>query len=86
MIPARRPDQSFEDHQREVAGWIGCDVATMNAYHDPTHEALCKWLGVRSHSLACADGAPHDPEAAWREEAAVLAVQRLAAYHAGWAR
>lgn len=81
MIPARRPGQSFDDHQAEVAAWTGCTVEEMNAAHDVTHEALCGWIGVPSHSLACARGEEHDAEAAWKEEAAVVHVQRLMAHH-----
>ena len=79
--PTRRPDQSHDDHQREVAAWVGCDVQTLNEDHDPLHAALCAWLQVRSHSLACARGEPFDREMADIEEEAVLCVQRLAAHH-----
>ena len=73
---------TFEQHQAETAAWMGYgDAAAMNAAHDPLHRALCGWLGVPSHSMACAAGEPHDAELAAYEEAAVLHVQRLMARH-----
>lgn len=78
MIPRQRPGQSFDDHQAEVAAWMGCSVGEMNAAHDPMHRSLCAWLGVPSHSLACAAGDDHDARLAGLEEEAVLHVQRLA--------
>ena len=80
-IPARRPDQSLDDHQAEVAAWVGCSVERLNAEHDRTHEALCDWIGVPSHSLACARGEDHDADAAWKEEAVVMHLQRMLAHH-----
>lgn len=77
MIPARRPFQSFDDHQAEVAAWMGCDVNTMNRDHDPLHHALCDWLGVESEAMKDAAGEPHDAELAGIEEEAVLMAQRL---------
>lgn len=73
---------TFDQHQAETAAWMGYpDAAAMNAAHDPLHRSLCRWLGVRSHSMACAAGEPHDPDLAAIEEAAVLHVQRLIARH-----
>lgn len=77
MIPQRRPHQSFASHQAEMATWLGTDVATMNAAHDPLHRSLCAWLGIASVSLTD----PDHPLAAI-EEQAVLHVQRLI-HHAG---
>jgi hypothetical protein len=67
--PRAFPDQSFDDHQAEMAKWMGCSVERMNADHDRLHLALCRWLGV-----------PHTDSGA--EEEAVLAVQRFM-YEAG---
>lgn len=72
----------FEQQQDATARWMGYpDAAAMNADHDRVHGALCAWLGVTSHSLACARGEPFDPELAGIEEDAVLRLQRLMAYH-----
>ena len=80
--PIRQPGESFEAHQRVMAEWMGYpDVDAMNRDHDAAHEALCRWLGVRSHSLACARGEPFDTNLAWAEETAVLHIQLLMARH-----
>jgi hypothetical protein len=55
------------------------DVASMNREHDLVHSLLATWLGLRDGSptlrgLATEHPWPH----AWMEEAAVLAIQRLA--------
>lgn len=81
MIPRQRPGQSLESHQAEMAEWMGCDVETMNAAHDPAHRSICAWLGVPSHSMACADGESFDLRLADLEENAVLHVQRFAVAH-----
>jgi hypothetical protein len=73
---------TFAEHQAETARWMGYpDAAAMNAVHDPLHLALCHWLGIPSHSMACAAGEAHDAALAAVEESAVLHVQRLAAHH-----
>ena len=79
--PRQQPGQSFDDHQREVAEWIGCSVGRMNRDHDALHASLCAWLGIPSHSLACAAGRPNDPDLAAMEEGAVMHVQRLLTHH-----
>lgn len=56
MIPVQQPGQSFDAHQREVAAWLGTDVATMNRDHDRLHAALCRWLGTESLALKIARG------------------------------
>lgn len=88
MIPARRPHQTFADHQCDVALWLGYQgddaVAQMNAAHDPLHARLCDWLGIPSHSMREARGEKlnaADQELAWAEETAVLHVQRLVQMH-----
>lgn len=81
MIPRHRPEQSFADHQAEVANWLGCSVEAMNADHDLTHLTLCHWLSVTSHAMREAEGAnltPEEAELAAIEEEAVLHVQRFA--------
>lgn len=80
MIPQRRDGQSFEDHQADMAEWLGTDVATMNRDHDRLHASLCHWLGIPSHSLRHAAGEKlTNPEygLAMLEEQAVLHTQRL---------
>lgn len=73
---------SFDAQQAETARWMGYpDATAMNAAHDPLHAALCGWLGVPSHSLACARGEAFDETLAAVEESAVLHVQRLMAHH-----
>lgn len=71
----------FQQQQATTADWLNCSVEQMNAAHDPLHAALCQWLGVSSHSLACARGEMHDEGVAVMEEEAVLHVQRLAVAH-----
>lgn len=81
MIPRQQPGQSFEAHQREVAAWLGTDVATMNRDHDRWHAALCRWLNVESLALGIAqgDGIPIEGHRlANYEEDAVLFLQRFA--------
>lgn len=76
--PQQQPGQSFSDHQAETAAWMGYATADdMNADHDALHAAMCKWLGVPSHSLLQAAGEPHDAHLAWIEENAVLHLQRF---------
>lgn len=81
MIPQRRPGQSFESHQLDMAEWIGCaTVAELNAMHDPLHAALCAWLGIESLALKQGRGerlTRHEQRLADIEEQAVLCVQRL---------
>lgn len=60
-----------------MAEWMGCTVEAMNSAHDEWHAALCAWLGIPSHSLACAAGEPHDGVLAGLEEAAVLHTQKF---------
>lgn len=73
---------SLAAQQAATARWMGYpDAAAMNAAHDATHAALCGWLGVPSHSLACAQGEDHDARLAAIEEDAVLYLQRLMAHH-----
>lgn len=81
MIPQLRPGQPFRQHQLEVAQWVGCSVDDLNAHHDALHGALCRWLGVPSHSLACARSDTHDAALAALEEEAVMHVQRFMAHH-----
>jgi hypothetical protein len=65
-----------------MARWAGYDsVDALNHDHDPLHRALCRWLGIESHSMRCAEGEPYDTTLAGIEEEAVLCVQRLAAHH-----
>ncbi len=76
-------DPHFAARQAATARWMGYpDAAAMNREHDRTHAALCAWVGVPSHSLACARGEPHDERLAGIEEDAVLHLQRFLA-HAG---
>lgn len=86
MIPQRAPDQTFADHQAEMAKWAGYpDARSLNRDHDPLHLAVCDWLGVTSHSMRAADGEPLTRDerllAAFEEEA-VLMLQRFMR-HAG---
>lgn len=73
--------------QAETAEWMGYgdDVAAMNRDHDPLHARLCAWAGTDSVSLRIARGEDVtvvEQEIAWREEDAVLHVQRwLRALH-----
>jgi hypothetical protein len=55
------------------------DVRQMNREHDVYHALLASWLGLDASPVlrALADGCASQA-AAWREEAAVLAVQRFA--------
>lgn len=85
MIPHRHPGQSHEDHQTEVAAWLGTDIATMNRNHDPLHLALCAWLGIESQAMRHGLGqhlGPQEHALAALEEEAVLHVQRLIYYAA----
>lgn len=86
MIPARRPGQSFESHQQEMAGWTGCgSIDELNRLHDPLHRSLCAWLGIDSQALrqSAGDELTHGQQLlAILEEEAVLHVQRLIC-HAG---
>jgi hypothetical protein len=82
MIPQRRPGQSFADHQREMAEWVGCaSVAELNRHHDPLHLALCAFFGVESYALMQGRGerlAGHEAHLAALEEVAILTCQRWA--------
>lgn len=41
--PIQRPSQSFEDHQRDMAKWMGCEtVEDMNRCHDPMHAEMAQ--------------------------------------------
>lgn len=80
-IPSRQLGESFEDHQAKMARWIGvASVAELNRDHDALHRSLCRWLGVESHSMRCAEGKPYDGTLAALEEQAVLSVQRFMAH------
>lgn len=78
--PPRRDSKPFDEHQREVASWMGYpDAAAMNAEHDKLHAALSEWLGAPSNALREARGehlSPADQHLAWLEEHAVLHLQR----------
>lgn len=66
-----------------IARWMGYEtVAELDRDHDRLHVALCRWLGVESHSMLCAEGRPHDGTLAALEEDAVLHLTRFAV-HAG---
>ena len=85
--PTRVIGQSFADHQREMAHWLGFggDVDAMNSRHDATHRALAAWLDLPS--LALLDGAgqaltQHQRFLAGLEECAVLHLSRYV-QHAG---
>jgi hypothetical protein len=81
MIPERREEQSFEQHQTEMAAWCGYDdAAAMNADHDGLHRSLCGFLGVTSLSMCAAAGkrlTGEEKAMADLEEDAVLYVQRF---------
>lgn len=65
-----------------TARWMGYpDAAAMDLEHDSLHLALCRWLGVESHSMRNAAGEPHDAMLAALEEDCVLHLQRLIAHH-----
>jgi hypothetical protein len=56
------------------------DVAQLNFDHDRVHEAMCRWLGIRSLSLAVAAGEQLSEDEHYKariEETAALAVQHL---------
>lgn len=78
--PIRRPDQSIEEHKRDMARWMGCSsVEEMDNDHDPLHAELSQWMGATSYSLLDAQGVPLTHEQrrmAELEENAVIAVQR----------
>lgn len=79
MIPSRRDGQSFDDHQAEVAAWLGCSVEKMNKEHDALHQELCGAFGVVSQALRDARGETltvDQKRVAALEETAVLHVQR----------
>lgn len=69
----------------QTAAWMGypaglVGIAALDRDHDPLHQRLCEWLGVRSHSMRDAAGEPltHDERTlAAIEEDAVLNVQRF---------
>lgn len=72
----------FDRHQLETARALGYgdDVAELNRQHDPLHVAMCKWLGVTSHSMRVAAGeelTSDEQRLAEQEEAAVIALQRF---------
>ena len=70
-------------NQEETAEWMGVSVEQMNNDHDRLHAILCQdWL-VESESLKCRDGLPFNQEIAWKEEEAVMHVQRWL-YSTGW--
>lgn len=78
--PRQQPGQSFEDHQADMARWMGVSVEAMNKWHDRTHEALCRLFGLPSQSLRHARGedmTPRDYHLAGLEEEATLYVQRF---------
>lgn len=78
-IPHQRPDQSFADHQADMADWMGCSVDALNAAHDPLHRSMAAWLGLTSHAMRDAAGealTPSEADLAAYEEQAVLYAQR----------
>ena len=78
--PRQKPGQSLEQHQAEMARWMGVNVDTMNRAHDPLHRALCAMLGISSQSMRQAAGedmTPRDYHHAGLEEEATLYVQRF---------
>ena len=79
MIPRRRHGQSFEEHQSDMAAWLGTDVANMDRQHDPLHRAIAGWLGITSHAMRDAAGerlTAREQALAVLEEAACLHLQR----------
>lgn len=77
--PLRKPGQSHEEHQAEMAEWTGCTVEELNASHDPLHRAVARLSGYPSHAMRQAAGEPlTDAEQALAdiEEDAVLALGR----------
>ena len=76
------PDD-FAQHQDAIARWSGFpDAAAMNAVHDRTHLALCRFFGIRSHALREARG-----ETLTREEQALAAMEEDAVLYAlRWAQ
>jgi len=80
MIPRRAASQSHEDHQADMARWMGyLDTAALNRDHDPLHHALAGWLGIPSHAMRQAAGEALTSDEAMLaslEEEAVLHVQR----------
>lgn len=77
--PLRRADQSFADHQAEMAAWMGCTVSEMNKAHDGVHWAVERLSGYTSHAMRQAVGTPLTPDEqalADIEEDACLALQR----------
>jgi hypothetical protein len=84
--PQRRPGQSHDEHQAEMARWLGhSNVDEMNRHHDRGHVSLARWLGVTSHALREASGAHLNREEAMLaglEEDALLSLTRYA-NHAG---
>lgn len=78
--PRQKPGQSLDQHQAEMARWMGVSVETMNRVHDPRHHALCAMLGLPSQSMRQAAGedmTAKDYHLASLEEQAVLNVQRF---------
>ncbi len=78
--PRQKPGQSLDQHQAEMARWMGVSVETMNRAHDPLHRALCAMLDLPSQSMRQAAGedmTAKDYHLASLEEQAVLNVQRF---------
>lgn len=69
----------------ETAAWMGypaglAGIAEMDRDHDPLHQRLCDWLGIRSTSMMIARGEPvtgAEQRLAGYEEDAVLHLQRF---------
>ena len=77
--PRHIPGQTFEEHQRDMADWMGCSVEEMNDFRDGLHAELCQWMGATSYSLLMAQGVELSPSRkalADLEENAVLHTQR----------
>lgn len=77
--PIRKPGQSHDEHQSEMAEWMGCSVEEMNLAHDQLHRMLAELSGYTSYAMRQADGlpiAPDEQKLADLEEEAVLHLQR----------
>lgn len=77
--PRPSPDRSHDEHQADMAAWMGTSVHAMNEAHDPLHRALAGFLGVESHAMRMAAGEALTEQEAYHagiEEEAVLFCQR----------
>jgi hypothetical protein len=74
-LPPAQGDLSYEDHQKEMAEWLGApSVGDMNLTHDRFHKILCKWLRIESWAL---NPSLQGTKEAEYEELAVLHLQRF---------